>query len=332
MRASVLGSQVLEEALWTAELCRHDEVVAMAAAQLVYGVGDQQLHFEAAEIWARIAETRLRRMGGHEDLWGWLYNNRGAMRERQGRLQEAIDDARLAVAAKEKFHGPDSTEVGLSLSNIGMYLATTGDLANALTNMQRGISAVEAGVGPDHPRIAALLSNYAEILNQLGRFAEAREMARRALAIFEREAALESSALSYPLMALGLGYLGEGMIEEALPPLERAVVIRDRSEKHLTYLGEAHFALACVLKKASRDAPRARALALAARAEYAVDTANQSSARCLAQIDAWLAADARDSDDELAAGAEAPVPSPVSGGADRRGKALRDAAPGGLSP
>ena len=204
----------------------------MAAAQLVYAVGDQQVRFDAGEIWARLAETRLRRMGGHEDLWGWLYNNRGAMRERQGRLQEAIDDARRAVAAKEKFHGPDSTEVGLSLSNIAMYMAATGDLANALTYMQRGISAVEAGVGPDHPRIGVLLSNYAEILNQLGRFAEAREMARRALAIFERESSLDGAVLSYPLTALGLGYLGEGMIEEALPPLERAVVIRDRSEKH----------------------------------------------------------------------------------------------------
>ena len=295
-RAPVLGSQALEEALWTAELCRHDEVVAMAAAQLVYAVGDLQLRFDAAEIWARLAETRLRRMGGREDLWGWLYNNRGAMRQRAGRLQEAVDDARRAVAAKEKFHGPDSAEVGLSLNNIAMYLATIGDVANALTYMQRGISAVEAGVGPDHPRIAVLLSNYAEILNQLGRFAEAREMARRALAVFEREAALEGSALSYPLMALGLGYLDGGMIEEALPPLERAVVIRDRSEKHLAYLAEAHFALARALKKAGRDAPRSRALALAARAEYAGDATNQSSANWLTQIDAWLAADARDAE------------------------------------
>ena len=304
-RAAGVGAPILEEALWTAELCRHDEVVAMAAAQLVYAVGDQLVRFEAGEIWARYAETRLLRMGGREDLWGWLYNNRGAMRERQGRLPEAIDDARRAVAAKEKFHGPDSTEVGLSLNNIAMYMAVIGDLANALTYMQRGINAVESGVGPDHPRIGVLLSNYAEILNQLGRFAEAREMARRALAIFERETSIDSSVLSYPLTALGLGYLGEGMVEEALSPLERAVAIRDRNEKRPASLGEVHFALACALKRAGREAPRARALALAARAEYASDASNEANQRWAEQIDAWLATDAaaRDAAQPLAAGA-----------------------------
>jgi len=292
-RTAVLGAQFMEEALWTAELCRHDEVVAMAAAQLVYAMGDQMARFDAAEIWAQLAETRLRRMGGRDDLWGWLYNNRGAMRERQGRLQEAIEDARRAVAAKEKFHGTDSTEVGLSLGNIALYMTATGDLANALTYMQRGISAVEADAGPDHPRIGVLLSNYAEILNQLGRFPEAREMARRSLAIFERESSLDGAMLTYPLTALGLGYLGEGLAEEALAPLERAVQIRDRKEKRPAILGEIHFALARALELAGREAPRARALALAARAEYASDAPSEASQRWVAQIDAWLAADAR---------------------------------------
>ena len=311
-RTAVLGAQFMEEALWTAELCRHDEVVAMAAAQLVYAMGDQMARFEAAEIWANLCETRLRRMGGRDDLWGWLYNNRGAMRERHGRLQEAIDDARRAVAAKEKFHGPDSSEVGLSLSNIAMCMAATGDLANALMYIQRGISAVEAGAGPDHPRIGVLLSNYAEILNHLGRFPEAREMARRSLAIFERESSLDGAMLSYPLTALGLGYLGEGLAEEALPPLERAVAIRDRKEKHPASLGEVHFALARALNQAGREAPRARALALAARAEYASDTPSESNQRCLAQIDAWLAADARG--DALAASSASSTPArPLSG-------------------
>ncbi len=312
-RTAVLGAQFMEEALWTAELCRHDEVVAMAAAQLVYAMGDQMARFEAAEIWAQLAETRLRRMGGRDDLWGWLYNNRGAMRERQGRLQEAIEDARRAVAAKEKFHGPDRTEGGLSLSNIAMYMAGTGDLGNALTYMQRGVSAVEAGAGPDHPRVGVLLSNYAEILNQLGRFAEAREMARRSLAIFERESSIDGVVLSYPLTALGLGYLGENMVEEALPTLERAVAIRDREEKHAASLGEVHFALARALKQVGREAPRARALALAARAEYASDALSEPSQRWVAQIDDWLAADVRAVADDAPATSASRAPAPGAG-------------------
>ena len=114
-----------------------------------------------------------------------------------------------------------------------MYMAATGDLGNALTYMQRGISAwSRPAPGRTTRGSASPLSNYAEILNQLGRFAEAREMARRALAIFERESSLDGAVLSYPLIALGLGYLGEGMAEEALPPLERAVRDPRPHEKH----------------------------------------------------------------------------------------------------
>jgi len=124
--------------------------------------------------------------------------------------------------------------------------------------------------------------------------------------------------LSYPLMALGLGYLGEGLAEEALPPLERAVAIRDHKERHPGALGEAHFALARALKQVGRDAPRARALALAARAEHASDTPSQSSQRWLAQIDAWLAADARAATDDVLAATTSRAPAPSASSAPAR--------------
>ena len=282
-------SLALEEALWTAELCRHEEVAAKVAAQLVYATGAQQLRFDAGEIWARYAETILRRLGGHDELWGWLYNNRGAMRETQGRLTEAVEDARRAVAAKEKVYGPDGAEVGMSLSNVALYLAELGEVETALGTNEHAIRVIEAGLGPEHPRTAILLSNHAEILNRLDRFAEAREMAGRALAIYEGDSALDGVILAYPLMALGLGYLGDGLAGRALPVLERAAVIRDAKEKKASCLGEVHFALARALRQLGRDLPRARALALQARQEYADDSPGPVTRRALVQIDAWLA-------------------------------------------
>jgi tetratricopeptide (TPR) repeat protein len=293
-RDAISAAVALEEAVWTAELSRHDEVAAKAAAQLIYAVGAAQLRFDVGEIWARYADTILRRMGGHDDLWGWLFNNRGAMRERQGRLSEAVEDARLAVAAKERAHGPDSADVGMSLSNVAIYLEQMGDLQAAIHFIERGVSALESGLGPEHPRTAVLLSNYGEILNRTGRFAEAREMSRRALAIFERETRPDSGVLSYPLTALGLGYLGDGMGTQALPILERAVAIRDREENRLASLGEAHFALARALRQTGRDGPRARALARRAHSEYAKESPTVLTERELAQIEAWLADSATD--------------------------------------
>ncbi|HEV3032662.1 MAG TPA: protein kinase, partial [Polyangia bacterium] len=117
------ASATFEEAIWIAEAARHDEIAAEAAAYLVYIAGYTQAHFDVGEIWSRHAETILRRMSGHELLWAWYYNSRACMREQQGRLSEAIDDARLAVAAKERVLDPNSAEVGLSLGNLANHMA-----------------------------------------------------------------------------------------------------------------------------------------------------------------------------------------------------------------
>jgi serine/threonine protein kinase len=287
-RDATVAAAAFEEAVWTAELSRHDEVAAKAAAQLVYVVGDALLRFDAGEIWARHAETLLRRMGGQEYLWGWLYNNRGAMRERQGRLTDAVEDARRAVAAKEKVHGPDSAEVGMSLGNVAINLEQLGDVEAAVQTMGRAFRILETCLGPEHPRTAILLSNYGEILNRLGRFEEAARMCARAIAIFEGESAPDGVMLSYPLTALGLAYLGAGQAARALPVLERAAEIRDEKENKSTCLGEVHFALACALAETGTELPRARALTLRARQEYTREAPNPVTKWALAQIDFWL--------------------------------------------
>jgi serine/threonine protein kinase/tetratricopeptide (TPR) repeat protein len=286
------ASIAFEEAVWTAELSRHDEVAAKAAIQLIYTAGDAQLRFDAGEIWSRYADTILRRVGGHEYLWGWLFNNRGAMRHRQGQITDAVEDARRAVAVKEKVLGPDSADTAGSLSNLAMLLEEMGDGATAVHTLQRAIKASEEGLGPEHPRTAILLSNYAEISNRLGRFSEARAMARRAIGIMQGESAPDGVVVSYPLTALGVGYAREGMADQALPFLERAVAIRDDKENRPSSLGEVHFELARALRQAGRDVARAHALARRARDEYASDSTAPTVKAILAEIEAWLAEDA----------------------------------------
>ena len=70
------GTRLLEEALWTALRCRHDETAAEAATHLVCQVGGTRSRAEAAETWSRLAETLLERMGGHDLIWSWLLTNR----------------------------------------------------------------------------------------------------------------------------------------------------------------------------------------------------------------------------------------------------------------
>ncbi|HEY8924264.1 MAG TPA: serine/threonine-protein kinase [Polyangia bacterium] len=289
-RDTAAASRALEEAVWTAELSRHDEVSAMAATQLVYVVGDAQLRFDAGEIWARYAETILTRMGGHDALWGWLFNNRGAMRESQGRLAEALDDARHAVEVKIRALGPQNPDVAGSTGNIALLLDQLGDHQGAIEHAQRAAQIAESGLGPHHPRTAILLSNCGEVLNRVGRFAEARAMAERALGIFEGETDPSGVIVTYPLTVLGIGYLGDGLAEQACPILERAVEIRERLGPRPANRGEVHFALASALALLGRDPSRAHRLATLARDEYTQAAPSPAIRTQLDQIDAWLAA------------------------------------------
>jgi tetratricopeptide (TPR) repeat protein len=275
--------------VWTAELCRHDEVAAEAAVNLIFLTGHTQSRFDAGEIWSRHAETVLRRMGGHDLIWGWLHNNRGAMRATQGRLQDAVEEIKRAIAAKEKALGADDPDVASSLNNAAIYLDELGEIERAAEYAQRAVKIMDAALGPDHPRAATSLTNYAEFLNRLNRFGEAREPAERALAYFERETDPDGLYVTYPLTALGLSQMGVGHFRDAVAPLERAVRIREAKENVPAKLAEVHFALARALWGAGHDLPRALALALRARAEYLLAPATPATQRELAEIDRWLA-------------------------------------------
>jgi serine/threonine protein kinase/tetratricopeptide (TPR) repeat protein len=281
-----------EDAVWTAELARHDEIAAAAASGLVFVAGYIHGRSEAAEIWARHAETLLRRMGGHDQLWGWHFNNRATFREQQGRLAEAVADTRLSLAAKERALGPESPDVGSGLSNLANQLAGMGDFGSALEASQRGLDILVAALGPDHPRTAIAFFNHGEFLCRVGRFAEAREAATRALGVIERETDPSSGLAAYPLLTIGLAHLGTGRLEEAVLVLERATAMRDSVENNPARLAEVHFALARALHDGRGETARALGLARKAREEFARATVTPAVTQDITDLDRWLAAHA----------------------------------------
>jgi len=282
------AARVLEDAIWTAELCRHDELAAVAAANLVFVAGHAQSRFEVAEIWSQHAETALARMGGRDLVRGWLLNNRGAMRAAQGRLHEAVADALQAIEAKEKALGPQDPDVSLSLSNVAIYLVELGKIELSADYAERAVRMMEATLGLDHPKAAIPLTNYAELLVRLGRYEDARPPAERALAVFERETDPDGTYVTYPLSTIGLACIALGRFDEAVPPLERAARIREAKESAPATRAEAYFALARALAGAGRDPARARSLALRAREEYLASPPTPATAHELTEVDRWL--------------------------------------------
>jgi serine/threonine protein kinase len=283
------ATRLLEDAAWTAELCRHDEIAAEAAATLVYSTSYLNTNFETGEIWSRHSETVLTRMGGHELIRGWLFNNRGVMRAMQGRLRDAVDDLHKAIQAKEKAVGPEDPDVGISMVNMSVFLDELGDTEQAAAYSERAVRIMQATLGPDHPKVSVPMANYAELLNRLGRFEDALEPARHALAMLERENDPEGLYVTYPLVALGTSHVGLGRFAEAVLPLERAARIREAKETNRARVAEVHFVLGRALWGSGEGLERALSLVERARAELREIPATPAKQRDLADIELWLA-------------------------------------------
>jgi tetratricopeptide (TPR) repeat protein len=250
----------------------------------VYAYSDAQ--YEEATRWQHMAEAILRRIGGHELTQAWLANNVSSLMARQNRGAEALAFAQKALALKEHVAGIEPYDVALSVGNVGLALESLGRHDEALATTDRALALLRAAIGAQHPEVAIQLNNRGEILNVMGRHAEAQRAFEEALLIWRTTFGADSYWTAYALTGMGLAHLGQHEPDDAVPLLERALAIRERTESEDSLLGETRFALARGLIEAGRDRERARQLARAARANYA-RAANVPEK--VAQIDGWLA-------------------------------------------
>jgi tetratricopeptide (TPR) repeat protein len=298
---------VLEEAFSVAELARHDEVAVVAAILILDLEGYLNNRFAVAEVWARYAETLLRRMGSHDLMWGWYYTNRANMREMEGRLVEAVEDARRAVEAKTRALGPRAFDVGISFGNLANHLAHGGDFVGAVEANAQARALLHEAVGPEHPWTSYLNACAAQYLYRVGRFEEAVPIATQALAHLEREFDPRGMGITQPLRTLGLCHLALGQAATARPLLERATAIREEFARAPLLLAEVHYPLARALYE-TNERERGLALAHQARAEYERAARTPLVQTDLAALDLWL--------EERAKPEAAPSASP--GGVKRR--------------
>ncbi|MDB4983188.1 MAG: Serine/threonine kinase, partial [Myxococcales bacterium] len=282
------ATATLEEAIWTAEVARHDEVAAEAAALLVFYAGYLQARFDVGEIWSRHAEAILRRMGGHDLIWGYYYDSRGSMRQQQGRLAEAIEDSHLAVAAKERVLGPDAAEIGITLVNLANTMAFGADFVSALEVNERAAEILTRTLGRDHPRTLFSTANQAQFLCRIGRFAEAVGIATLVLRTFERDTPAGTTLVTFPMRTLGLCYVGMRRFEDAIAVLEPALITRESNHMPPLRLAELRYPLA--LAAFDRDPRRGLALARQALDEYRQAASTPLVDQDRGELERWLQA------------------------------------------
>ena len=146
----------------------------------------------------------------------------------------------------------DSPDLASSLVSEAWMVHRRGDEAGPGDN-DWGQEVFARAYGPNSPDLALILSNRGEYLVALGRLDEAVAAFRGALTRWEAQLGPENPLLAHPLTGLGLAHLTAGRSTEALPPLERALRLREAHEPDPTLVTETRFALARALWDAGTD-------------------------------------------------------------------------------
>jgi TonB family protein len=154
----------------------------------------------------------------------WVAANHQA----QGRLAEAENHFRRALAIREAVDGPNHFEVSRILNSIAANYLIQGRLAEAEPLLERAIAIAEKTSGQDQQGLAMGLFNLGQLKQEQGRFAEAEPLYRRALAAREKARGQEHPLLVAHLDALAALYVKTGNLDQAELFSARLLALREK--------------------------------------------------------------------------------------------------------
>ena len=284
---SAAAAKTLEAEVWAALAARRDDLAAEAAAQAMAMAGYFLARHDEAERWEKLAEALLRRLGpGHDRTAAWLYQDRGNVRIREGNNQSALSDFEQALSLKQKVLAPNHPDIAISLLSIAAVQNELGNHEAALVAADKAVEIYRDAYGSESPQVAHPLGDRGESYELLGRYPEAERDLRMTVDLSAQWVGADHPWTAYPLTALGKTLILEHHFHEALPILERALRIREKSELNAELVAETRFALARARWELGQDRAGALALAEAARETYRKMPAEAKHA---AEVDAWLA-------------------------------------------
>jgi tetratricopeptide (TPR) repeat protein len=242
----------------------------------------------AESLLRRVLESVERVMGPDHPQTAYAANAMGFFLVGHRRAQEAVPYLHRAIAVEEQALGADSATLSYPLNNLAAALEALGRHAEARPLRERALALDLKSHGPHHLETARDLALLSGLALREGQPHEAVAFARRSLEAYAATQEDHPDAAA-PLMALGEAWLALGDSRKALPPLERALALRQEHPGPAEHLAATRFAVARALP--SREASRARTLAGEALDFYAAapDIHTEETTR----VRAWLKARGR---------------------------------------
>ncbi len=179
------AAEHLAEALTKAESTGHDLAVIEAASTQVLVEGAHRDRFDVADVYARIADARLLRVGDDAALRVVLLTNIGQNESARGRKDDALATLSRAVEIERGVHGSDAAQSTYLRHAFAIALTEAGRYDEAEATLATLRAQVDARVGPHHPDAALVLSVLARLRTAQQRFEESIALSQQSRAVLE---------------------------------------------------------------------------------------------------------------------------------------------------
>lgn len=196
--------------------------------ELVQQIGQlyrQGRYQEATALAEQRAAITLQRYGNKGVQRAGALNDLGHLYEKLGRLREAEETQRSALALFEAEPSADA-EIAVTLNNLGLIYRAQGRLADAEATAKRSLTYREKSLPPEHPEIARGLNNLALVYEAQARLDEAEPMFQRALQIWEKESPPRYDDIALAIANLAILYKNMGRQAEAEQHYRRSLELR----------------------------------------------------------------------------------------------------------
>jgi serine/threonine protein kinase/tetratricopeptide (TPR) repeat protein len=223
------ASAALERAHEAAVRTNQDDIAADAARDLAFVHGYWMAQEEEGMRWIRHAEAAADRIEDPGTLSAWIHTAHAAILARAGKLAEAADEQRDALAIIEGIYGPKHREVGTALDNLAGMLAQLGEFEEATQAAERALKINESRAGGEHPAAAATHYNLGALAQIQGDLQTAREHYETALRIREKVLGPDHPDIAGLMNNLGSVYGDLGMPDKAIEAYERAIDLWQRA-------------------------------------------------------------------------------------------------------
>jgi tetratricopeptide (TPR) repeat protein len=207
---------------------------------------------EALTVSARAVAIFQARLGPDHPTTATAVETLGNCEFSLGRFDDALSHLQQSCAVKERAHGAGHPWTELCHVEIADTLLELGRLDEAAALLDAALQALQKAVGDKHAMLVYPLQVTGHLERQRHRLPEAVAADERALAVATTALGAQHLAVADSLLALGRDHLAAGHPDRAVPPLEKALVIREANPTDANPLAQVRFTLAQALGRSPR--------------------------------------------------------------------------------